>query len=100
MGITKTHNKIVVFCLLLNIFLVGCTSSSSSDTSGPLSSIGDAIKDIVNPDPSVSTAEKQIAEIQKKLNQEESYALTQSDIQFLQSQGLVTDGSEIKAWVK
>ena len=63
-------------------------------------SIADAVKDIISPDPSVNTAEKQVAEIQKKLNQDEAYALTQEDVQFLQSQGLVSDSSELKAWVK
>lgn len=78
--------------------MVGCTSSSGS--SSLVGSITDAVKDIISPDPSVNTAEKQVSEIQKKLNQDEAYALTQEDVQFLQSQGLMADGSELKAWVK
>lgn len=77
---------------------MGCTDSGGS--SSMVGSIADAVKDIISPDPSVNTAEKQVAEIQKKLNQDEAYALTKEDIQFLQSQGLVSDSSELKAWVK
>jgi len=78
---------------------VGC-SSSSEDTPGIISSISDSIKDIVSPDSSVSTAEKQVVDIQKKMNQDSNYALTSEDVQFLQDQGIAADDSELKAWVK
>ncbi|OFZ31883.1 MAG: hypothetical protein A2622_11730 [Bdellovibrionales bacterium RIFCSPHIGHO2_01_FULL_40_29] len=99
MIITSVQSKAIIFFLIVSTFLVGC-SSSSEDTPGIISSISDSIKDIVSPDSSVSTAEKQVVDIQKKMNQDSNYALTSEDVQFLQDQGIAADDSELKAWVK
>lgn len=84
--------------MLATTGLLGCTNSGSS--SSVIGSITDGIKDILNPDPTLKSVEKQVSDIQSKLNQDSAYALTQEDIQFLQSQGLVASDSELKAWVK
>ena len=78
--------------------MVGCTSSSGS--SSLVGSITDAVKDIINPDPSVNAVEKQVSEIQKELNKDNTYTLTQEDVAFLKTEGLQVNENEIKAWVK
>ena len=89
------------FFLISSSFLVGCTQKNSSSTAElilPGSSIIDS-----NPDASVKTTEKQISEIQKNLNQDQSYALNQDDVDFLKTAGLLTTVSsetEINSWVK
>lgn len=72
----------------------------SSCTQGGGSSLADSIKDVLNPDPSLSTAENQINQIQKNINQDATYALTNDDVAELKSEGLLQDESEIKAWLK
>lgn len=78
---------------------MGCTNSSSGSSS-LVGSITDAVKDIISPDPSVNAVEKQISVIQKELNKDSSYALTQDDVAFLKTEGLLSQENEIKAWVK
>lgn len=78
--------------------MVGCTNSGGS--SSAIGSIADEINDILNPDPTLKAVEKQVTDIQSKLNQDSAYALTQEDIAFLKTEGLLTNESEIKGWVK
>ncbi len=92
--------KLNILKTFLFFVTVGLSSCTQSGNSSAFSSVTDAVKDIISPDSSVNTVEKQVAEIQKKINQDVNYALTQEDIQFLQSQGLVADNSELMAWVK
>lgn len=87
----------ILLCLILSTCLIGCTKSSSSSLVG---NITDAVKDIINPDPSVNAVEKQISEIKKELNKDNSYVLTQEDVAFLKTEGLLSNENEIKAWVK
>lgn len=93
------HNIFNPFCLILvTTIFVGCTGSGGS--SSLIGKITDGINDVLNPDPSVKAVEKQISEIQNTLNQDSAYALTQEDIAFLKSEGLLTNENEIKGWVK
>lgn len=95
----KQHISKLVLCLILiTMGMVGCTNSSGS--SSLVGSITDAVKDIINPDPSVNAAEKQVSEIQKELNKDITYALTQEDVVLLKAEGLQVNENEIKAWVK
>lgn len=78
--------------------LASCTNAGGS--SSPVSSIVDAVKNILQPDASLNAVEKQVLEIQSRLNQDQSYALTQDDVSFLKTEGVLNDENEIKAWVK
>lgn len=103
----------ILFCAYIFFFLQSCTG-----TGGGGSSLVDAIKDIVSPTPdaptepalpgapamspnaSVQEAEAKITEIQTTLNQDTTYAITNQDVSDLKAEGIITDDSEIKAWVK
>lgn len=94
------HNisKFVGGLILISCSFVGCTNSSGS--SPLVDSITDVVKDIINSDPSVNTAQKKVSEIQKNLNKDNAYILTQEDVDLLKAEGLLSSENEIKAWVK
>ncbi|MEK6628642.1 MAG: hypothetical protein AABY53_08445 [Bdellovibrionota bacterium] len=93
--------SMLAICLILSSTLVvGCTSGSS-DSPSIIGSISDNIKDIISPeDSSVNKASVQISEIQKELNKDNTYVLTEDDIATLKAENLVVNESELKAWVK
>lgn len=91
-------SKSVLYSILAVTCLVGCTNSGSSTSLA--GNITDTVKDILNPDSSAGVAEKQVFEIQKDLNKDNTYALTQEDVAFLKAEGLQVNENEIKAWVK
>ena len=94
------HNilKFVGGLILISCSFVGCTNSSGS--SSLVDSVTDVVKDIINPDPSLKTVEKQISEIKNELNKDAVYALTVEDVDFLKTEGHLSSENEIKAWVK
>ena len=94
----------LALCLILGslsaICIVGCTGDGASNSPSVIGRITDAVTDITNPDPSVNQAEKQISEIQNNLNKDNTYALTQDDVAFLKTEGLLNNENEIKGWVR
>ena len=79
--------------------MVGCPGSSD-DSKSVSGSISGAINNIIGSDSSTNSAEKEVANIQNALNKDSSYALNSDDIDLLKTQGLISDDSEIKSWVK
>lgn len=53
---------------------------------------------------SLKSVKQQVLKIQKELNKDNNYALTQEDLNFLKTQGLlsqkISQKNEIKTWVK
>lgn len=96
---TKKYLHPIIFFLIYFTSISILTSCTQSDGSAP-SKISDSINDVLNPDSTLTDAKNQIAEVQKKLNQDSTYALTQEDYQLLQNEGLVENNSDLKAWVK
>ncbi len=90
--------KASICFLLFSSSLTGCTQSGNSPSI--VESITDAVKEIISPDSSVSVAEKQVSEIKKELNQKATYALTEDDVAFLKTEGLLSNENELKGWVK
>lgn len=73
-------------------FALGCTAGGG----GGISSIfTESSKDV-----GTKAAEKQIEDIQSKINADSNYALNPDEAVFLSEQGVVANESELKGWVK
>lgn len=87
----KLINVSIILCSFL--FIQGCTSGSGGSE---LSSVfPDSSKDV-----STKDAQKQIEDIQSKINSEPQYSLNSDEAIFLSEQGVVADEAELKGWVK
>lgn len=116
---------LIMIGLGFSLSLVGCTDGSSGlvpSVVDGINGITDGVKDIINPDKSISEPEttapgpagagpsesiipvniikKQISEIQNDLNKNSTYALTEEDVVFLKTEGVLDEENSIKEWVK
>lgn len=86
----KLIQSAIILCSLS--FTLGCTAASSGGSSTSL---------IENPKgPDANEAQKQINEVQSKINSDSRYVLNSDEAVFLSEQGVVTDEAELKGWVK
>ena len=73
------------------VFTLGCTAGG-----GGVSSIFTES----SKEPSTKEAQKQIEDIQSKVNSDPQYVLNSDEAVFLSEQGVVADEVELKGWVK
>lgn len=86
----KLIQSAMVLCSLT--IILGCTAGGG----GGISSIFTES----SKEPSTKEAQKQIEDIQSKVNSEPQYVLNSDEAVFLTEQGVVADEAELKGWVK
>jgi len=74
------------------IFTLGCTAGGGGGVSSIFSES--------SKEPSTKEAQKQIEDIQAKINADPQYVLNSDEAVFLSEQGVVADETELKGWVK
>lgn len=80
----------IILCSFM--LILGCTAGGG----GSFSSIfEDSSKE-----PSSKETQKQIEDIQSKINEDSNYALNSDEAVFLSEQGVLADETELKGWVK
>lgn len=86
----KLIQTAIVLCSF--VFTLGCTAGGGGGVS--------SIFTESSKDSSAKAAEKQIEDIQSKINADPNYALNPDEAVFLTEQGVVGNESELKGWVK
>lgn len=74
------------------IFTLGCTAGGGGGVS--------SIFTESSKEPSTKEVQKQIEDIQSKVNSEPQYVLNSDEAVFLSEQGVVADETDLKGWVK
>lgn len=82
---------IQVTIVVYSLFTLGCTAGGGGSNSFFSESPEEA---------SAKVAQKDIESIQTKINTDSQYALNSEEAIFLSEQGIVTDETELKGWVK
>lgn len=82
------------------LLLTSCTGGGGSEGVG--SSILDPVKEIIGggTPADVKQTQTEVIEIQKTINNDPPYQITADDQDFLMSESIIDDQSEIKSWVK
>ena len=88
---------ILPICFLLAV--ASCTPGGREE-SKPFLSMPGFISDIVSPEPTGKIAAEELRKIKEASNKSEVYKLTEADVQFLISEGIVESDSELKGWVE
>lgn len=95
--------KTIFFQLLfVACFLTSCTSGGGgSESSSVLDPVKEIIGDLIGTTPAdVKATELEVVALQKTVSTEPGYQITPDDQDFLMSEALIDEASEIKAWVK
>jgi len=82
---------IIATGVVLFLSILGCTAGSGGASSIFTESSKEA---------STNEAEKQIEDIQSKINSDPNYVLNSDEAIFLSEQGVIADQTELKGWVK
>lgn len=80
----------IVLCSF--VFTLGCTAGGGGGVSFFFTES--------SKEPSTKDAQKQIEDIQSKVNSEPQYVLNSDEAVFLSEQGVVADETDLKGWVK
>ena len=87
----------IIFCLGLS----SCTGAGGGDAPSITEPIKEIVGDIIGNTPTeVKNAQKQVQDVQQNMNLDANYQLSVDDQDFLLSESLIDDQSEIKSWVK
>lgn len=87
----KLIQTAIVLCFF--VFTLGCTAGGGG---GGFSSIFTES----SKDSSTKETQKQIEDIQSKINTDPNYALSTDEAVFLSEQGVIADKSDLNGWVK